>query len=208
MYFAARTANCNYRPFNQMELLQSIGYNIDYSPPGGLCYGLSTRWLYRKSKNTGTTFLDDVRVWDRRPDFQASAALQQVQLQHLDDKEMLYSAINLQLARDSSGNEKEETFNLPQHDGQAAAIKFAEWIAKSATRRYFLVSVPRHRMAAVGSRFGKLEFFDPNGGIVTTRSTSHMAQFLHAYFNREDVKRAYRSIHGFVQLTVTKLKAA
>ena len=80
-----------------------------------------------------------------------------------------------------------------------------DWFCAAKGTRYFLLHTKGHTMAAVGSKFGTLRFFDLNSGVVSTRYRKHLANFMHNYFNDEDIKPHYKASSGFMELSGSRL---
>jgi hypothetical protein len=66
------------------------------------------------------------------------------------------------------------------------------WLGAASGNRYFLVSIPGHSMAAVSAN-GKYRFFDPNCGIVSSRSMRSLAKGLYLYFSSPEIKVPYKT---------------
>lgn len=197
---AAKVAGCSYRQFSQAEVLESMGTHRSAVDLDGLCFGLSTLWLESQRRGTSRNFFDRVRVWDRRPELRRANDISNQQRQ----AGVVENATGLRQSIDPDGDQKLRSFKIVGQDSEAQ--DFADWMASSNRRRYFMVTVPRHEMSAAGGRFGTLEFFDSNGGVVSTRSPRVMGNFLQTYFYDPAVRDAYKTTLGFVELDVRKFK--
>jgi hypothetical protein len=201
---AAATANsCSYSSYSQVQEIAKMN-NIQAglipaaAGGGGICYGLAVAWLERKLKGGSDKFLSDARDWksDVFPRSHLFWANQQ--------NDMWKTLTGLSAAQNENGGDKKKNFECPDETSD-----FVEWIGGSLKTRYFLVHTPGHCMAACGSKTGKLEFFDPNAGIVSSMIASRLVGCLNQYFGAAPMRTAYQtSPFNRVILKVEKFKAA
>ena len=202
---AARASNCDHKAFSQMLPVRASGLAAD-NGGGGICYGLSVVWLEEKFKKAMTSHNLGKKA---SAPFLADAADHGSKVfarSHLFFTNQLstdwHAQTGLTPAKDESGTPKSRSFGVPDELG-----KFADWLCAAAGERYFLVHVRGHTMAAVGSRVGRLQFFDPNGGIVSTRFKSRLVTCLTTYFANQKIKEAYREVGtNRLRLTVEKFR--
>lgn len=87
------------------------------------------------------------------------------------------------------------------------------WInATTGKRRFFLIDIDGvngeagHTMAAAKNRKGRLRFYDPNGGVVSTWFSSRMHQFLRHYLSSKKVFDNYPHNDGTMKLIMRKYR--
>lgn len=199
---AAQVAGCGYRRFSQCEILQAMHTQRGEMDLDGLCYGMSVLWLESQHRGTSAQFPNTAQQWQTGSKLQRANDISHHQVQPA----QVESAIGLHPALTPDGDQKQNFFRIGRWENESDAHAFAEWMAAAAHRRYFMVSVPHHEMSAAGSRFGTLEFFDSNGGVVSTRWVHVMGTFLQMYFNSPEVREAYRGAEAVVTLDVRKYK--
>ncbi|NEX64814.1 YopT-type cysteine protease domain-containing protein [Noviherbaspirillum galbum] len=192
---AAFQNNCNFSAYGQMDAINAHGVGRDEGG-GGICYGLSVVWLESKMKGTSSAFLHDANQVMSSPVFARSNLIWKNQR----NKKMWQELTGLRPAMDKNGAEKQRTFELEE------MAAFTAWLSSSAGSRYFLVHVPGHTMGACGSKMGKVEFFDPNGGIASSMHASRLAACLTKYFQADEVKSYKTPVRNKLILTVEKYK--
>lgn len=189
---AAEQNNCSYKAFSQMVPVTAAGLAPD-DGGGGICYGLAVVWLEEKLKanmksgtlgnKTSATFLANAN----------NHGSQVFARSHLFFKNQLsgdwQEQTGLSPAKDEGGTAKRKVFNAAYDLGE-----FCDWLCAALGDRYFLIHVRGHTMAAVGSSLGRIQFFDPNGGIVSTRFKSRMVGCLTTYFANDRIKESYRTV--------------
>jgi hypothetical protein len=203
MTAAAAASGCTYTPFSQGRLLERIGDALapiaDDDGGNGICFGLAVAWLEQKIKGEQANFVAHTNAFQNSPIASRSHLFWRNQ-----NDDMWKTLAGLSAAKDDEGSDKTRNFTM---DEDAAA--FTSWLAAARRTRYFMVGVPKHAMAAYGSKMGTVAFFDPNAGIVSSMSSSRLAACLSAYFAVDKIKNAYkRSPQNRVILDVKKFKAA
>jgi Yersinia/Haemophilus virulence surface antigen len=174
---AARTHKCSYSRFRQLDYVDQLQ---GQPGAGGVCYGLAVTWLETKLRIDSTDsytdyfnrpWITDSQVGNRNGGLMFQRSLLFFGQQNADAVHW-QTETGLMPARDGDGSHKQKTFEYPNQ-----LSDFVTWLGKAKGTRYFLVHMnpPRgtdqtgHTMAAYGSKTGKMEFFDPNAGIVGTR---------------------------------------
>lgn len=226
----ASEAGCHYQPFSQMVLLDGVQkkeVQLDGKPErvgplehgaGGLCYGLAVAWL-ETAQRKGGDFIAQVadlkssatfyraymayRHQDLYGRISTSGTWQDGAVHRSDwsaaDKFFGAAAMTQNSRLVDAG--KARSFGLSRSDMEALCV----WLGASIDKRYFMLSVPRHAMAAIGSRSGRYSVFDPNCGIVSSLSPRTLAGCLHRYFSDTTIKTLY--LGGDANwLTATKFK--
>lgn len=220
----ARAAGCAYQPFAQMKLLASVQtqterhFSLEHGA-NGVCYGLSVAWIEATMRNNAN-FLDQVAdIKDSSMFYRAYMAHRHQQgyrglstsgiwsphaTHKVDDKSHheFFGDAALVQGTGLRHTEKSRSFALT-HAGMAA---LCTWICAASEKRYFMVSVPKHAMAAIGSRTGKISFFDPNCGIVSSWSARALAKCLFGYFNHPTIKTEYKDVGDSDWLSAEKFK--
>ena len=84
--------------------------------------------------------------------------------------------------------------------------KFTKWISSTRAKRYYFIHLRKHAMGLTGSWGGPYKFFDPNGGIVTSRDVSQMGKFMKDYFVDSPMRQNYEFGRGAVCFEVEKIK--
>ncbi|MEJ1407574.1 MAG: YopT-type cysteine protease domain-containing protein [Candidatus Sedimenticola sp. (ex Thyasira tokunagai)] len=172
MAAAAKSNGCSYSSFNQMQVINEAPANIGQRG-GGICYGLAVTWLESKLKGNSEGFLDNAKDIEGSSIFARSHLFWRNQ-----DTAMWKQLTGLSYVENKKFDETKT---------------FANWISGSFGMRYFLVHVRGHTMAACGSMFKGVEFFDPNAGIVSSRRSNNIAKCLSDYFATEKIKEAYEA---------------
>ncbi|RNF29280.1 hypothetical protein NM04_18735 [Massilia aurea] len=216
----ARDARCDYQPFAQMALLDRVqaGRGALADGAGGVCYGLAVAWLETMAKKDGD-FLDQVA------DLEHSSTFYRAYTAHRHQE--VFGAISTSGKWFDGDPYAHDTAHRDQFFGRAALTQgylvdagksrsfglslagmkaFCAWISAAFDKRFFMVSVPGHAMAAIGSRAGKNSFFDPNCGVVSSSSSSALAACLYDYFSNATIKTRYRG-DAMDWLTAEKYKA-
>ena len=201
MKAAADQAGCAHIAFDQMATLRSTGVGATDEGGKGICFGLSVTWLEAQKDGKAASFAANANNARGNNTFARSHLMWKNQM-----SDMWKSLAGLTPAKDSDGFEKRATFRSTDEDDLK---KFTAWLGKAMGKRYFMVGVPGHAMAAFGSSCGTLKFYDPNCGVMSSRSAATLAKGLNAFFSDDTIKRSYKSKFGnFVELQVDKLKAA
>ncbi len=196
MQEAASANKCDCESFDQMKVITTTTMGDQDAGSKGICYGLSVAWLeHRRDGKESKSFLDDAKNWAISSAF-ARSHLIWINQNNTDAWQKL---TQFKPATDKEGDQKEETFHLGIENDMR---KLAGWVAGALGTRYFLVQVPGHTMAACGAKTGVIEFFDPNGGVVGSKSSSSLGDCLFQYFMNQRVKETYG-----VTLNVEKYKS-
>ena len=184
----ATGAGCTFYKFSQVALIHDLDAGADDPGRDGICYGLAVTWLERHAKGKGDSFFNEVKAW------QASSLLDRSRLIYANQKNhnIWQSMTGLQAATAKDGTTKKHEYVIGGGADESTAL--ANWFAAAMGTRYFLLHVKKHSMAAMGSKTGKLHFFDPNSGVATSSNSSQMAAFLLAYFTDEKVNGAYKGM--------------
>lgn len=180
-----------------MDAITAHGVGRDQGG-GGICYGLAVTWLESKLKGTSSAFLHNANQVMSSPIFARSNLIWTNQ----NNKKMWQDLTGLRPAMDEDGTAKEKMFDIDEMS------QFTSWLSSSVSSRYFLVHVPGHTMGACGSKMGKVEFFDPNGGIASSMHASRLAACLTKYFKADEVKSYKTPVRNRLILTVEKYKGA
>jgi len=227
----AAELGCHYQPFAQMVLLGGVQAKVVWRDgkdapvgqlqhgAGGICYGLAVAWL-ETAQRKGGDFITQVADLESSPMFYRAYVAHRHQQTYgristsgiwYDDgahgndwsaaDPFFGTAAMTQNSRLVDAG-KERSFGLSQGGMEA----FCAWLGASVNKRYFMLSIPGHAMAAIGSRSGRYSVFDPNCGIVSSLSPRTLATCLHRYFSHARIKPRY---HGTSAdwLTAKKFKA-
>lgn len=219
----AADTGCQYQPFSQAILLNGVTDKVGgplIEGSNGACHGLAVAWLETMQKMDG----DFVA---RIGDLEGSPLFYRAYMAHRHQE--TYGLISTSGAWRSDDLHKRDwhardrffgTAAVTQNSGlvdagksrsfglsQAGMEAFCAWLCAAFDRRYFMLSVPNHAMAASGSRLGACSFFDPNCGIVSASSTRLLATCLYRYFSTQKIKIAYKDRGATDWLTATKYKA-
>lgn len=189
---------CTSEPYSQIAVLKNV--LIPGMKGGdGICHGLSVAWLEAIKNGRDGGFLHEAsQNWSTGQAFARSYHIWNMQFQ----EEQWQKLVGLTPALDQDNLEKEKEFQIDQQ----SMLLFAHWLRAGIGTRYFLISVKGHAMAAAGSSTGKLKFFDPNAGVVTTKSASNLANFLSAFLNNELMRSHYFPYKNGRRIGVKKLK--
>lgn len=226
----ASQAGCHYQPFSQKVLLEGVQEKVVQlggapvkvgrlqDGADGVCYGLAVAWLETMQRKGGD-FIAQVA------DLESSSLFYRayVAFRHQD----IYAAISTSGTWQDGDVHRGDRSGADQFFGIAAMTQnsrlvdagkarsfglsrggmdaFCAWLGASFDKRYFMLSVPRHAMAAIGSRSGRYSVFDPNCGIVSALSPRTLAGCLHRYFSDPTIKSLYRGADED-WLTATKFK--
>jgi len=219
----ARDTGCKYQPFAQTVLLNGVQAKLGaplVEGARGVCHGLAVAWLETMEKSGGD-FVGQVAEFERSPMFyRAYMAYRHQETFGSISTSGTWRGTDM-ASRDWSAKDrffggaaitqnsglvdvgKSKSFGLSQRGMEA----FCAWLSAAFGKRYFMVSVPNHAMAAVGSRTGVYSFFDPNCGIVSSSSARDLATCLYRYFSNATIKTAYKDGGAADWLTATKYKA-
>jgi hypothetical protein len=202
MAAAAQSTGCTHVKFEQITLIESIAAYTDDNDQGkhGICYGLSVCWLERMKERKDASFFTDLANLDFNNKASPGVALlnraRQVYIMQKDVfKEVAVKSQPLKWqklvgleAAEEDGESKTGYYYMDDME------KLTTWFGKSMGTRYFMVHVPKHSMAASGSKLGAVEFFDPNAGVLQATRSSTLAKGLTAYFSTPAIKKAYSDI--------------
>jgi hypothetical protein len=196
---AATASGCGYERFSQRAVLNGAGVPAGAEGANGICFGLAVVWLESKLKRQQDVLLD--AYFPRSSGVFSRAHL----LWAGQDSAMWKSMTGLTEATQSDGSAKSKDFDC----GADELPAFCNWLASSRSERYFVVKTPTHAMAACGSRDGPLEFFEPNGGLVSSRTAGNLSACLASYFSDALIKDKYKQQpQNRVVLQVAKFKKA
>ena len=201
MKAAADASGCSHQPYSQMVSLQGAGVGADMAGGRGICFGLAVTWLEAQMAGTGGDFANSAGDWQGSNVFARSHLMWTNQL-----SSMWTKLAGLKAATEKDGSSKFKFFDA----GDESEIKrLADWLGGASGSRYFMLSIThKHAMAACGSQTGKLKFFDPNSGTMSSRFASKLAKGMLAYFSDPTIKNAYKNNTNRVVLDVDKFKAA
>lgn len=209
MKTAAAAAKATFTPRpGQVKLLQNVAaLRAIAGGASGICYGLAWVWMEAKAKGQTDALWGAIGSNQEKPNTLKAARIY-ADTQRLADKYDQSAALcHLKVARDGEDEHKTRSgllCNLPED-----MLVLANWMAAAKGTRYFLIEtgVSGHAMAGSGSKFGNLEFYDPNFGVVSCFKASTMAKFFSAYFAKARIKEAYFVSPKF-SLGVLKVKTA
>lgn len=216
----AQKHGCTFQPFSQMVLLKAAegktgGPLVDGA--NGICHGLAVAWLESMKRGDGE-FIGEVS------DLQNSALFYRAYMayRHQETYGMISTSGSFQQGAQRDYAKRGEFFGKKAIE-QTKALKdtgkekefgansggmrsFVEWLMAATGKRYFLLHVPKHAMAAVGSKFGTCHFFDPNCGIVSSSSSKALAGCLTEFFSNDKIKTVYQNNGAPDWMTVEKFK--
>jgi len=217
---AARANKCSYSRFRQIDYVDQL----EGQPgAGGICYGLAVTWLETKmqidSTDSYTNYFNRPWVTDNQVENRNGCLIFQRSLLFFGQQNAAaaqwQAQTGLMPALDGDGSHKQRTFQYPNQ-----LSDFVTWLGKARGTRYFLAHMnpargPGHTMAAHGSKTGKMEFFDPNAGIVGTRLHSRLRGCLQDFLSapQYDIYKRRRQNAGdlapsYLFLDVEKFKPA
>ncbi len=173
---AARRNGCSFIPFDQGRLIDKAPAYIP--PPGGgdgICYGLAVAWLEASLKNTSFNFTANAR------NYMGSNVFARAHLFWCNQR-------NSQMWKDLTG--------LSYLDDKVVYDMRAltRFVGGALRKRYCLIKLPGHSMAAWGSIPSGVTFFDSNSGIVYSANKESIAQCLHEYFYAPTLQTLYNQL--------------
>lgn len=202
MKAAAQASGCDYSPYNQMAPI-AAGALPANDGGGGICFGLAVTWLEMKLKEALTDRESRSRKeWVQRANSHQTSVFAESHLYWREQNGDLWkerTGLRPATKADGSG---QVTFDMA--DG--GCLPFCKHIGSTLKQGYYLVEIPGHAMAACGNKLGRVQFFDPNAGIVGTFFASKLEKCLSAYFADAFIKTNYKtSPQNHVILTVKTL---
>ncbi|WP_421989033.1 YopT-type cysteine protease domain-containing protein [Roseococcus sp.] len=203
----AAKATFTARP-GQMKLLQNVAALREVAGgASGICYGLAWVWMEAKAKGQTDALWGALGSNQEKPNTLKAARIYSVTQRLADKHDQSAALCQMKVARDAEDEHKTRNdlrCSLPQD-----MLTLATWMAAAKGTRYFLIETGErgHAMAGAGSKFGNLEFYDPNFGVVSCFKATTMAKFFSAYFAKERIKDAYFVSPKFA-LDVIKVKTA
>jgi hypothetical protein len=182
-------------PFNQRESqlatlagISNVDEHIDPKAQlDGICYGLSLNWLKNAADgHDDAHFAKAFGDWENDSLFLRTMGLQHVELAkarlNIDDNDskLTQSTKLVQSTLPGAGFDLagagEMNLSLPGFD---RALKDAmAFINSGAEARYFVLCSHTHAMAMHKDESGRLHFFDPNGGVVSSDNPNAMARMV------------------------------
>lgn len=194
---AARTSGCDVEEaFAQMAHVMRTWANPTYgaNQDTGICSGLAGVWLDLLQKGEANTFRARVTGADPAKDLRNQAAQwwrNQTERPWLDSGDL-----------EDSGKSHTYELTIRQPRAKTAADRYViandtitemvNWLnATTGKRRFFLIHVPGHSMAAAKNRKGRIRFYDPNGGVVGSWLSGRIASFLRLYLTTPKIFDAY-----------------
>lgn len=216
----AQKHGCNFQPFSQMVLLKAAEGKVGgplVEGANGICHGLAIAWLESMKRGDGD-FIGEVSDLENSPLFyraymayrhqatygmmSTSGSFQPGVKPDYDKRAGFFGSKAVEQTKLLKDTGKEKEFG-----GNSGGMRsFVEWLMAATGKRYFLLHVPRHAMAAVGSKFGTCHFFDPNCGVVSSSSSKALAACLTEFFSDDKIKTVYRNTGGSDWLRVEKYK--
>ncbi|WP_444957083.1 hypothetical protein [Microbulbifer sp. ZKSA002] len=187
--------NCDHRPYNQRTALGLE--RLDR----GICFGLAVCWLKAAKDGTRDTFFEGITS-QQTDIYEESHSYWQNQK----NLRFWQEPTGLHQSTDKVVN---NTFRAPKEgdDWKGKDMEaLTSWFSAAIGTRYFLLHTPHHTMAAIGSKCGSLRFFDPNGGVVSSRCCKSLANCMRDYFNDPAIKPHYKTTYGYIEITVDKYK--
>jgi Yersinia/Haemophilus virulence surface antigen len=168
----------------------------------GICFGLAFVWMEYKSLDNYDRFFDDVNAWqDKATALKAAGIYKFFQQKSMEE---VAASCSLKVAADGEGDAKNKNqLNVGKAEDMQ---KLAKWLGAAMGDRYFLIDTGIHVMAASGNKLGRLQFFDPNFGVVQTFSCDTLSQFFKLYFATERLRSGYFKKGKPPWLKVTKFK--
>lgn len=189
MLTAATKSKCRFVNWSQFTIRHD--YEYDQWIGAGLCQGLAAKYL--DCVKRGVDFAREVDFNSlAKDDIYTSTALHSEVVKaaipgnigNLDDDDQRAVADFMKTTYGFT-NPRYEKINPSWPRGTS---RFATWVTRKS--HYYMVSVPRHALAAVAAN-GAYHFFDPNCGIVLSTSGSHMRTFLGQYFDHAFTRKVY-----------------
>lgn len=190
-------------PFNQMQLISSVetmtGGDLAEGHRG-ICYGLSVAWLEAMHQNSNSSaFVDEVSDVNKSGLFYRSymAYRHQDTYKHLNSGTMTgknFSAKDkfFDIGAIEQNNILKATGNSRSFGGSHGELKnLTQFLCSNGSKRYFMLHIPGHAMAGVGSKRGHCSFFDPNFGIVYSMFADRVARCFFDFVSNAKVKAVY-----------------
>lgn len=174
---------------------------------GGICYGLAWVWMQCKANGSTSTLWDDLAAAQHKPNTVKAARLYK-DVQGFggtgDNEAAAQCGFTLIPKNADAGiGNKIQYVNI----AYPADLKtLAEWLGKAMGDRFFLLSTDLHVMAASGSKLGKLEFYDPNFGVVSCWKSSGMLAFFKAFFADPVIRGYWTDAPRRMKVTKVKVK--
>lgn len=194
----------HHEEFAQMVEVQKLGIAAQAEGAQGLCFGLSAGWLDAMVHGKGSEYLDNVKQGRDGSLLPRSALMWKNQR----NDAVWLKLTALKPALDDAGNKKDRSFlSGDPRDEEKKMEAFVKWMSAAKSQRYFMVHTRTHCMAAAGRSGGDLYFFDPNGGVVTTKDSNKMLAFLNSYFSQRVVLETYGDEHRVIAFKVVKYKS-
>lgn len=176
-------------PFDQKKIMSMIYQQV----PGlgehltaaeqshGCCFGLSLNWLKNAADGHNDAFFaESLQDWSNNSLFLRTIGLQFVGL----DKARAENGENdlkvIQAALPGAGLEMTGAgaVNLSRPDMNHVLKQALEFMGSGAESRYFVLVSDTHAMALRKDESGRLHFFDPNGGVISSDSPDAMKRML------------------------------
>lgn len=213
----AEKQGCGYVPFGQSKLIQEVETTVCTAlgeGHNGICYGLAVAWLEALHKSSDSSaFVKDVSDLENSATFYRSYCAYRHQ--------ETYKFLNSGVMSGENYGAKDKFFGVGaiQQNGilkdtnksktfaatSGGMDELAAWLCASLSKRYFMLSVKGHAMAAIGSKAGQCSFFDPNAGIIYSMSKSKIAKSMFSFFSLQKIRDLYR-FQGEYWLTARKFK--
>lgn len=207
----AKAASCTYVPFNQMALIgqveQFTGGGIFSEGHKGICHGLAVAWLEAQHQGLSSKkFVDDVS------NFKASGTFYRSYMAYR--HQMTYLSMGVKGGESRTGSKQsyvdgraffgdgaivqngilrpQAVPNKTWAMNKAKMLDLTTELCSSTSKKYFLLSVPGHAMAAVGSKLGHCNFFDPNAGMVYSMRKDRVATAMFNWFSHPTMSKEYK----------------
>lgn len=201
MTAAAQANNCAYTVFSQSILVESVaqangGY---FDGRAGVCFGLAITWLESRMRGE-----DDEDYVLNTFTFMESNHYARSHLMWKNQRSDMWEKL---ASLKPAGGVK--TFILSQEAHTEEVGKLVRWIRNSSGERFFLLSTHNHALAAYKSPNGRLEFFDPNAGIVSSGDVDQLITCLDTYLDTQRIRESYGVVNvNRITFEVQKFKKA
>ena len=193
--------------FSQNRLFKfdaaSIANTIGHS---GMCWGLAMVWLSYHQKGMSHSFFRHLPDWKRHSALLKSSALSELVQKKPDNIAQAANSCGLRLAGDWCDPQLQlEDLSARNPDDM---LQLHTMVISGFGRRYYFLQTNTHAMAIFVSTFGRIEFFDPNFGVMETFSRRSFINFLTRFFSSYRICNGYwRGSGRALLLTITKLKS-